>query len=200
VSVSSPDEHSPEMYKSSKNGSIIAALESNHHKRLTFGTESNFDHEFGTSPDLYSADRQEFPLSESRGSPSKTRQSTEPVEKGTNYPSFKVAFGATESKFKRSQSPTSKIPSIIDVPRKGKAGKGAQTYDVIRGKELKNKDNQNNSSKVPELEITPNSNWHQTMSQTTFSEISEINRGLLTEQDRVSVMSPEKNRLTVDEQ
>ena len=193
----SPDEHSPEMYKSSKNGSIIAALESNHHKRLTFGTESNFDHEFGTSPDIYSAERNEFPLSESRGSPSKTHQSTEPVEKGTNYPSFKVAFGVTESKFKRSQSPTGKIPSIIDVPRKGKAGKGAQTYDVIRGKDLKNKGEQN---KVPELEITPNPNWHQTVSQTTFSEISEINRGLLTDQERISVvLSPEKNRPTVDE-
>jgi len=90
--------------------------------------------------------------------------------KGTDFPTFKVVFGRTESKHKLNSSPENKNnSSIIDVRKRKRVNHVFQTYDMIRGEETKNqavisKDNNqyeiqpvspvNNSIRIPEASST----------------------------------------------
>lgn len=75
--------------------------------------------------------------------------------RGTDFPTFKVVFGRTESKHKpNSSSPDNKNnSSIIDASRRKKVSHVFQTYDVIRGEEKKNK--AIISKENPQYEIQP---------------------------------------------
>ena len=62
--------------------------------------------------------------------------------RGTNYASFQVAFGRTEAKDRISPSPQEKrpkSPSILDVRSRKKIEHIDQTYDMIRGEEVRHK-------------------------------------------------------------
>jgi len=60
--------------------------------------------------------------------------------KGTEYASFRVSFGRTQSKYMRSQSPDIDAKDslyIVDVARRKKVTHHEQTYDVVQGNEVK---------------------------------------------------------------
>ena len=60
--------------------------------------------------------------------------------RGTDFATFKVVFGRTESKHKLNSSPDNKNnSSIMDVRKRKRVNHVFQTYDVIRGEEVKNK-------------------------------------------------------------
>lgn len=60
--------------------------------------------------------------------------------KGTQYPSFTVSFGRTESIEKRNLSPRGgEVSSILDTPLKRRVDHIEQTYDVVRGQEVTKK-------------------------------------------------------------
>lgn len=57
------------------------------------------------------------------------------VPRGTQYASFSVAFGRTESAERDPSSPVKNFGSIIDVLMKKRIDHTYQTYDVIKGEE-----------------------------------------------------------------
>lgn len=60
--------------------------------------------------------------------------------KGTEYASFRVSFGRTQSKYMRSQSPDIDAKDslyIVDVARRKKVTHHEQTYDVVQGNEVR---------------------------------------------------------------
>jgi len=115
--------------------SPINSADNYHQKRLTFGAESNFDQEVISSQNNCSVteENKSSPHSQVRSSPS--RQASQEI--GNNYPSFRVAFGKTESKFKRNQSPEQTLLyGINSVPKKKRVDHLDQTYDVVRGVDI----------------------------------------------------------------
>lgn len=61
-------------------------------------------------------------------------------KQGTEYASFRVSFGRTQSKYLRSQSPDIDAKDslyIVDVARRKKVTHHEQTYDVVQGNEVK---------------------------------------------------------------
>lgn len=77
----------------------------------------------------------EIPKTHKRGQITYTSESK--VSKVTDYPSFSVVFGRTETKFRNSPSPTTKVMHIADVPKKKKVeAYPSQSYDMIKGQEL----------------------------------------------------------------
>jgi len=58
------------------------------------------------------------------------------VPRGTQYASFSVAFGRTESAERDPCSPLKNLGSIIDVYMKKRVDHVHQTYDVVKGEEL----------------------------------------------------------------
>jgi len=79
--------------------------------------------------------------------------------------------------------------------KKKKVGHVDQTYDMIKGREMKTKE-----VKVPELDIKPTCSLQKALSQTGFSDISEVNRGQLTDNERIVIISPDKSRGTAIEE
>lgn len=115
----------PENYqkRSYQDEAPSAHSETNHQKRLTFGTHANFEPEFAGSRNYsYVSDRRDV-SPDDQVSPNKKEQ-------GTHYASFKVSFGRTESRWKKSPSPEPQIPSILDVPRRKRVSPSPSKYDV----------------------------------------------------------------------
>ena len=106
-------------------------------------------------------------------------------EIGTNYPSFRVAFGKTESKYKRSHSPDLPIAlNINEIPKRKKVDHIDQTYDVVRGIEIKK-----NKSKTPTVlnSIETDfgsvvSGWTKDLSQITPSDIGSGQKGIINKE------------------
>ena len=99
---------------------------------MTFGTDTNFDQDLTSlQNESYYSEPRETPPPERKSSPQK-------ADRGTVYPSFKVSFGKTESRFKRSMSPEPKVNSIMDVPKRKRVDHVDQTYDIIKGQDYEN--------------------------------------------------------------
>ncbi len=116
-------------------------------------------------------------------SPSKRQVSPvkqEPHQYG-DYPSFSVAFGITESKFKRNLSPQNDMKRVVDIPKKKRVDHVNQTYDVIRGMELKSTKNKS-------------------LTQTMIAEFGSIRSGLSREFTEASEYETQGERSAVNKE